>query len=84
MGFSSTYFLKQGVHLSGINFKLFFDTIEQTLEKPLHLAHRNKKLDKQRAEQIQSNIQFVDQTYFLGTEETRISDFHKKYLTQLR
>ena len=36
--------------------------------------------DKIVLEQIQSNIQFVDQTYFLGSEESRIKDFHKRYL----
>ena len=36
--------------------------------------------DKIVLEQIQSNIKFVDQTYFLGNEESRIKFFHQKYL----
>jgi len=36
--------------------------------------------DKVVLEQIQTNIPFVDQTYFLGKEESRINEFHKKYL----
>ncbi len=36
--------------------------------------------DKIILEQIQSNIPFAEKTYFLGNEECRINDFHKKYL----
>ena len=36
--------------------------------------------DKVVLEQIQKNMKFVKKTYFLGNEEKRIADFHRKYL----
>lgn len=36
--------------------------------------------DKIVLEQIQKNMPFVNQTYFIGNEEKRIAHFHKKYL----
>ena len=38
------------------------------------------KEDKIVLEQIQNNIPFAEQTYFLGKEECRINAFHEKYL----
>ena len=36
--------------------------------------------DKVVLERIQKNMPFVNQRYYLGNEEKRIADFHKKYL----
>ena len=40
--------------------------------------------DKVVLEQIQKNIPFVENTYFLGKEEKRINEFHKKYLDTIQ
>ena len=55
--------------------KLFLDAIEETLKKPLHLAHRNKKTDKKRAEQIQLNITSALKTEFDNETKRYLEDF---------
>lgn len=65
--FKDGYAPKEAIH------KAFLEMVKTSINQILNE-------DKIVLEQIQSNIQFVDQTYFLGTEEARISDFHKKYL----
>ena len=65
--FKDGYVPKEAIHKAFL--EIAKTSINQILEE-----------DKIILEQIQSNIPFSEKTYFLGNEECRINDFHKKYL----
>ncbi len=65
--FRDNFIPKEAIH------KAFLEMVKTSINQIL-------EEDKVILEQIQKNMPFVENTYFLGKEESRINSFHEKYL----